>query len=812
METRLNKSCSIPEAIGHRRLAAVKIFLPVFLMILTLSCKVVADPAAFADYQAIPDLESKLQKTWTKQQYINAYLHPDVLAMVEEFVAKAERRKEPLGRFNFFWLEGMAALYAETGNSSCLDLVKRGLVHETTYPSTRDIQFSLSIITHCYELVRTDLDAVLTAGERSSIESRIAAHAHTCLTMEAGTEMNRGIMNMLGLIRSAELYPNQAEASLWMSTAVYNWENGFKRMKDNNEDSTSYNALWLYNMMMVAERLETNLPAFYQQPWVRDNFERFLNVRLPLGVEPLTFNHYTFVENNPAIYEWAGKIYQDGRYRWAAQRMFNFRRAQIDRSTDVPYEPVFIYTDDSVQPVAPQGSSYYSHRRYDREYPNKFVLRNGYGPNATALFMNLFQGGGHGLADGSSIYSLMDQYGWLLAEPARDECSEEYSNLVLFRKSTDPFPFGPTAPGEWRRAHVGLLAGNTALGGLNNDLSAIIQTGIRFDAANTASGNVWIRNVSVGGGRGSTVLSSAETKFSVAEKWMNFPATYPLNLSGDEYLEFEWKYDAASAPINPNVYISSSNPSASVRYYSFLFHNWRNSKVRFYGDYAAVHMASVEVDLYGYDGGNHRQYRDVILLPNELIWVRDTFVFGSSGDFQVGPLWHVGDVKSSENSWFQTRSYTTSKYKKSWVEAGAPRDLLIVMPERSGFTNSKVTASSLSDRPCTLYQKWSGVAQAGQRIAFNSFLLPNSNTPDLKEAAGKVQLMQENDSVAVARFGEWMLVDNPEGKTVRAGLLETDYSLLAVQFGSGNEVISCSGLGGKRFSYDGVELKVQDIK
>ncbi len=725
-----------------------------------------ADALTQSDYQAITNLDSKLQQTWTKQQYINAYLHTSVLATVESGIATQENRGQPLGQYNFAWVEAMAALYSETGNTNCLNLVKRAMLQEIDHPSTNDIQFTLSRLTHTYQLVRTNLDAVLTLSQRNALESTITNHAHNCLSMESGTEMNRGILNMLGLIRSAELYPFAAEKTAWTNTAMSNWTNGFRRMKDTNEDATSYNALWIYNMMMVAEKLETNIVAFYQLPWVKDNFERYLNVRLPQGTEPMTFNHDLFIEYNMALYEWAGKIYQDGRYRWAAQRMFNILRTQPGSSNRVSREPVFLYTDDSVPVVEPQRTSYYSHRRYDREYPNKFVLRSGHGLNATALTMNLFNGGGHGRADGSSIYSLMDQYGLLLAGPAVEEASDEYGNIVLFRKAGDPFPFGAADPSAWRRVHVGLLAANSALGGLNINLSSVTTLGMRFDATNTSAGPVYIRNVAVGGENGSRILFSGETNYAAANTWMPFPGSYPQDLSGYDYLEFDWKYDPASAAVNPTAYINSTYPSASSRFRSAFLHNWRDSSVRLYGDYESVHMVAVEVSLYGCDGGKHKQYRDIFMLLNQLIWVRDTFVFGASGDYQVGPLWHVGDVKSSGTNWVQTRSYSTTIYNGSWVEAGEPRDLLIVMPQRTGFTNgvTAVNTSSESRRMQTAYQKWTGHANLGDRIVFNSILIPNQSTnPALLAAA--VQ-MAESNNFAKLTYGAWVLVDNPDTHAV----------------------------------------------
>ncbi|WOO40312.1 hypothetical protein [Rubellicoccus peritrichatus] len=728
------------------------------------------------EYTEISDLDNKLQQTWTREQYIDVYKHQLVLNRIDEDINKVIIRKEGLNRFKWVWLETAAALYEETGDAIYLDRVKTALLHEVQFPST-DIQFTLSRITFCYLKARDDIE--LADSERSDVEAMLAAHADACLSMESGTEMNRGIMNTLGLYRTSKLLPDHSNSASWRSKALENWNQGLMRTKDSNEDSTSYVELWLYNMMMAAYEIEPDPQDFFQQSWVKNIFERKLGLLNSFGMD-FRISSSDQIQN-PAIYEWAATIYRDGRYKWAAQRIFNFLRAQEAQANHVYREPVFLYTSDDIIPVQPNGNSYYSDRRYDQLFPDKLALRSGFGPAATFLSVNLFNGGGHGMADGSSVITLVDEYGLLLNPPARGEAYEQYQNILLFRKDGDPFPLGSIDNGTLRRTVVDLKGGNTATGGKDINLQSVTGMGLRFDANNPSAQNTLIQNVYLVSGTERTKISTTPQSYPVSNKWMNYQNSlgYPLDVSGHDYLEFEWSYDPIADPKNPTVWINSSSPVTTTRFYEFLLNNWRSSTVRYSKDFDDIHIASIEVDLFGYDGADHKQYRDIFILPNELIWIRDSFEYkgSDSGTFQIGPLWHVGDITGATNEWANTRSYS-NLYSRSDLDRqyrlhayGPRRDLLVLMPIRPGYPDQENSSNpeTASYRNEIVFQKWSGTLHPGQRISFNSFLLPHEadlDTAELSTLADAVDLLSDNDEVAVVEYGDWTLIANPYGQTV----------------------------------------------
>lgn len=752
----------------------------------------------------IPDLKSRLEKRWTRADYIAAYEQAYRHEAWQATLLSLQKKQSGIGRFLWAELEPVAHLFSLTGNETYLETIRSFLVHEARHPS-RDQNFTLSSLAQCYGLVKP----ALPAETRELVEPYLAAHADECLIMESGTEMNRGIINALGLMRACTLLPDHPHHDTWEQTHRRFWREGLFRIRDTNEDSTHYNALWLYNVMQYVEATDIDEEAFYAQFWVREIFERHLRIRDPIGLEPETTGGQPSM-TIPAIMEWAGAIYRDGRFRWAAQRAFNFMRAQRGAEAAVTPEPMFVHVDDTVSPVPASTASFSSTRRYDRLFPDKLVLRSGSGAETTALFVNLFNGGGHGLADGSSVYSLVDGLSPLLMGAVRTTPCDAFSNVVQVRRADEAFPFGSTwRPDQWRRTWVNLRAGNTATGGINIDLESISALGLRCEGSE--AGTITLKNLAaVGATRRNLLSGPVEIPL---RKWVPFPVPERLSLADHEAIAFEWKYSNDAELADVSVFASSSEPSsATSRWYSFLLDTWRESRVLLMGDFAEVSMASIEVDVHDHAGGDHRQNRDMILIPGELVWVRDRMQLQSREPLQVGPLWHVRDVDERGDDWALTRTHTTRWVKPSvimgrpsgWMEGGPPRAMLLVMPRKPGVDNRHVLdAEDTSGRPHCLFQHWHGEATAGTHIAFNSCLVLQADGVKSSELRKQIEVVHDDDRSAILRFRNWLLVDNPDGAQINQAGIVTDYALLAIRTDEAGRALSAAGLGGTKLEMDG---------
>lgn len=216
-------------------------------------------------------------------------------------------------------------------------------------------------------------------------------------------------------------------------------------------------------------------------------------------------------------------------------------------------------------------------------------------------------------------------------------------------------------------------------------------------------------------------------------------------------------------------------------------------------------MASLEVDVHDHAGGDHRQTRDIFLIPGEFVWVRDRIQLQSEESLQVGPLWHVRDVAESGDDWAVTRTLSTrwnrsdslSESVPGWIEAGPPRSMLVVLPSKAGVDNGHVLdAADTSGRPHCLFQRWHGEATAGTSLGFNSCLVlrPDQGKPD--EIRSQVDVVYDDDRVAILRFRDWILIDNPDGRTIRRAGIVTDYRLAAVRMNETGDAAAAAGLRG----------------
>lgn len=758
----------------------------------------------------IPDLEQRLEKRWTRDAYIAAYEQAFDREAWDATLRSLRERKTAAGRFTWAELEPVAQLYAVTHREPYLETIQAFLLHEALHPSG-DRNFTLSRVAQCFGLVKR----ALPTATQQIVEACLADHADQCLVMESGTEMNRGILNALGLVRASNLLPDHPHRVEWERTHRRFWREGLARIRDTNEDSTSYNALWLYNVMQYVEAAGLDERAFYAQHWVRELFERHLLLRDPIGIEPHTTGGQPAL-TAPAIMEWAGAVYRDGRYRWAAQRAFNFLRAQQGCATAVSREPMFVHVDDTVPPIPPSLASFASSRRYDRDFADKLVLRSGAGAGATAVFVNLFHGGGHGLADGSAIYSLMDGLTPVLAAAGRGSAQDAFSNVVQVRRAGDEFPFGSTWRSDtWRRTWINLRAGNTATGGINIDPGSVTAIGLRCDG--TSGGTITVKNLTaVGTGRRELLTGPVELP---ARKWVPFPIPEQLGLADDEAIEFEWMFSQDTATADVSVFVNSSQPSpATSRWYSFLLDTWRESRVCRLGDFSNVSMASIEVDVHDYAGGDHRQTRDLFVIPGELVWVRDRLQVRSREPLQVGPLWHVRDIDHYGNDWVQASTPSTNWFVPRgaaggvphWMEAGVPRSMLLVLPRKPGIENGHVLdAADTSGRPHCLFQRWQGDAACCTSVGFNSCLVLRSDEGMPSDLRKRIDVIHDDDSTAILRFRNWRLVDNPDGGMIHQAGIETDYPLVAIHLDRAGRVVAAAGLGGTMLKVDGVRIDVE---
>ncbi|MHB9022603.1 MAG: hypothetical protein ACYC7E_00280 [Armatimonadota bacterium] len=144
--------------------------------------------------------------------------------------------------------------------------------------------------------------------------------------------MNRTFIYALQAETLLALAPNAPDADKWRTYNDKAW-NAFWEFRETDEDSDEYNALAITLLMNLAEVRGVE-KAFWSDPGVKRMMERFLYRVSPMGAYPhhpdsMGFNvpwgHYIY------IFEACAAHYKDGRYKWAAHRLYDYSVNRIEK-------------------------------------------------------------------------------------------------------------------------------------------------------------------------------------------------------------------------------------------------------------------------------------------------------------------------------------------------------------------------------------------------------------------------------------------------------------------------------------------------
>ncbi|MHB9025790.1 MAG: hypothetical protein ACYC7E_16755 [Armatimonadota bacterium] len=213
--------------------------------------------------------------------------------------------------------------------------------------------------------------------------------------------------------------------------------------RDTYEDSTGYVS---HSLEMVFAAWEmTEQTQLFQDPGMKKLAERYLTQMVPHGAMP---GYGDVMGYNASPYSWItlferwATAYKDGRFKWAAQRMFEFyRRHEADYAQwgNPIYDAMdslmeaYLVADDTIKPVKPDIPSIVTHRKdlrwldfqkagrhadqLEREIPDKLVLRTGWGPSDAYALVELCKPMSHGHSNTASLESYVADDSVLLAAP-----------------------------------------------------------------------------------------------------------------------------------------------------------------------------------------------------------------------------------------------------------------------------------------------------------------------------------------------------------------------------------------------------------
>jgi len=255
--------------------------------------------------------------------------------------------------------------------------------------------------------------------------------------------MNRSVGSAVGRDYLAMLLPDDGKTPERRHYAEAVW-NDWWPQRDTDENSSGYNGLWLHEIGLWLEI--TGKEQRYQDPGMKQLAERSLAQVTPLGVVP-GFGDVVSWCSDPG--QWIGlmekwaSVYRDGRFKWAAHRLFEYTLAHekemwqwgnINDSTAEGLMDAWLAADDSIAEKEPELGSLVTYRKaarwtsreerktgrwfelLDETIPNKLILRTGWQPEDTYALVELCPPMGHGQGDAGSINYLVSKGSVLLAD------------------------------------------------------------------------------------------------------------------------------------------------------------------------------------------------------------------------------------------------------------------------------------------------------------------------------------------------------------------------------------------------------------
>jgi len=287
--------------------------------------------------------------------------------------------------------------------------------------------------------------------------------------------MNRSVGSAVGRELLAALLPGDVKTPERRRYADAVW-NDWWPQRDTDENSSGYNGLWLHEIAVWLEI--AGKERLYRDPGMKRLAERSLAQVTPLGVVP-GFGDVVSWCTDPG--QWIGlmekwaTVYRDGRFKWAAHRLFEYTQAHeknmwqwgnINDSTAEGLMDAWMAADDSIAETEPDLGSLVTYRKaarwlpkeqrkngrwfelLDKTIPNKLILRTGWQPGDSYALVELCPPMGHGQGDAGSVNCLLSKGSVLLADTPYLIKDHAFHNCFVVKPDSMPGAARPRWRGE----------------------------------------------------------------------------------------------------------------------------------------------------------------------------------------------------------------------------------------------------------------------------------------------------------------------------------------------------------------------------
>jgi len=268
------------------------------------------------------------------------------------------------------------------------------------------------------------------------------------------------------------LVPSAPDAAKWRNYKERVWDYWWN-FRDTDESSEHYNALWFRYLLQWVE-MRGFEEQFWSDPRIKQLFERYLYQVFPMGSLPhysdspgwnVAWGHWVY------LFEACATHYKDGRFKWAAHRIYDYSVNRIENIASWSYTgreagwslmKAYSAADDII-PEKPRDLDVAllmrhkivqrseAERKETNQFfdlmpsmaPDKLVFYGGSQRNALSMMVDVVGSASHGHARPPAIVSLADRQSVLLMSLGYTDLLPEHHNIPTLA-DYDGFPYDNT--------------------------------------------------------------------------------------------------------------------------------------------------------------------------------------------------------------------------------------------------------------------------------------------------------------------------------------------------------------------------------
>ncbi len=625
----------------------------------------------------------------------------------------------------------------------------------------------------------------------------------------------------------------------WVAYADGRW-NEFRQHYDFYEDGCKYSFLSIQFLLELIEVYEAD--DIWDEPEFKALVERVYEYLLPMGTLPVCGDSRGWSQywGSPIwLFEKAAARWQDPKYKWMANRVFDYRRTHLKdvRSNGQPVQlwqavydeypsfcHVYFDVDPGVPAVQPADQAEAMAARQDQVAGHEWTaslqaVGQTFQVTATPLVridVRVRNGGDPGSAT-VKLWEWKNSYGATVAEPPIYA-----GRLDLFGAETAQtrslLPFLEVSPGATYFVEFSRAAEFYVEGAPSGGADSYADGQLWVDGSPVSDADLWFRSSTVTD-NGSKITQRLEvlprrgSQFGIPSQTHDFGPNLVadklilrsghdaddlhavVNLVRGDYQHGQQETGAVVAMVHRGAALIADG-------HFFDRHEKDHSKALTRRHWGGTHSASPSpltvsrfLDYRGAtvawadwgdpNGWNIDHHRRFYFVKNRFLLVRDRTTFNETMTASTGNLWHAHDVHPEHGSNWYSLYDREPLGISGWLYKNPEEYLHLHMVDRNGYAFTEwqvIKEGNPSAAPFKIAQRWVGQAQADESFWFDSLLLPHGSGVTPAEAEAEVDVLHDDGTNVVFKIDvgveTWTVVDNPGELTIDQGGVMTDASYL----------------------------------